>query len=238
MQIHFSDVSSGECPLRQVREEEFVDNTRTGHANRTLLEAFWMGRYHHATRHALGANRHFWTVVEAAHDLAFRALLGLIGRQVQPRLHERMIEDGVVFAAGHESEASEIGEDGPRAILTIEPEQRVCWWKLVRGEIATNGRQALTQFLSVATVAAIAKRAEPVETVGLADDRAGTHHLPPLAPGVERRHTRHPTSQKAGAGLRPGARRVDGRPHGCHQDQRRSTHRLFDRPGSRFASRW
>jgi len=50
-----------------------------------------------------------------------------------------MIEDGVVFAAGHESEASEIGENGPRAILTIEPEQRVCWWKLVRGEIPTNG---------------------------------------------------------------------------------------------------
>src|SRR5947209_20339861 len=71
-----------------------------------------------------------------------------------------MIEDGVVFAAGHESEASEIGENGPRAILTIEPEQRVCWWKLVRGEIPTNGRKALTQFLSVATVAAIAKRAE------------------------------------------------------------------------------
>jgi len=97
-----------------------------------------------------------------------------------------MIQDGVVFAAGHESEASEIGENGPRAILTIEPEQRVCWWNLVRGEIPTNGRQALTQFLSVATVAAIAKRAEPVETVGLADDRAGTHHLPPLAPGVAR----------------------------------------------------
>ena len=57
-----------------------------------------------------------------------------------------MIEDGVVFAAGHESEASEIGENGPRAILTIEPEQRVCWWKLVRGEIPTNSPKALTQF--------------------------------------------------------------------------------------------
>src|SRR6266700_1356917 len=186
MQIQFDDIGSGECLLWQIREEQLVDNPCPRNANRTLLVAGWMGRYHHAAWHALGANRHVWTIIEAAHHLAFRALLGLIRRQVQTRLDERMIENGVLFATRHEGEASQIGEDCPSAILTIEPEQRICCWELVRCEIATNGRKPLTQFHSVATVAAIAKRAEPVETVGLANDGAGAHHLPPLAPCVAR----------------------------------------------------
>jgi hypothetical protein len=57
-----------------------------------------------------------------------------------------MIEDGVLFAARHKGEASQIGEGGSSAILPIEPEQRICRWELVRGEIATNGPEALTQF--------------------------------------------------------------------------------------------
>ena len=34
-----------------------------------------------------------------------------------------MIEDGVVFAARHKREACQIGEDRPRAILAVEPQQ-------------------------------------------------------------------------------------------------------------------
>ena len=45
---------------------------------------------------------------------------------------------------------------------------------------------ALTQFLPVAPVASVAKRAEPVETVGLTDDGARPHDLPALAPRVAR----------------------------------------------------
>src|SRR5205085_2906170 len=155
-------------------------------ANRALLLAGWMGGHHHATEHALGPYRHCRAVVEAAHYLAFRALLELIWGQVQTRLNERMIEHGVVFAAGHKGETSHVGEHGPGAILSIEPEQSALLWQLVCREIATDGREALAQFRSVATVAAVAKRAEPLEAVGLADDGARPHHLASLAPGVAR----------------------------------------------------
>jgi len=53
----------------------------------------------HAAWHAFRANRHGWTVIEAAGELAFRALLELIRRQVQARLHLRMIEDAVLPAS-------------------------------------------------------------------------------------------------------------------------------------------
>ena len=97
MQVQFDDVRSGERLLRQIREEQFVDHARTRDTNRTLLLASWMGCHDHATGHALGSHRDLWAVVEAAHDLAFRALLELIGGQVQARLDERVIEQRVLF---------------------------------------------------------------------------------------------------------------------------------------------
>ncbi len=178
---------------RQVGEEEFVDDPCAFDANWTLLFASGMRGHDHATQHAIGPHRHRLAVVEAAHDLTFRTLLDLIGGQVQTRLNERMIEDRVLFAACHESEAGEIAEDRPGAILPIEPEQRVCCWELVYREIATNGRERLSQFLRVSTVAPVAKRTEPLETVSETFDGAGAHHLPPDAAGVERRHRPHPT---------------------------------------------
>ena len=56
----------------------------------------------------------------------------------------------------------------------------------MRREIATDGREALTQFLPVASVASIAKTAEPLKTVRLTDDGASPHDLPALAPPVAR----------------------------------------------------
>jgi hypothetical protein len=72
-----------------------------------------------------------------------------------------MIEHRVVFAAGNIGEPSHVGEHGPGAILSIEPEQGALLWELVGREIAPDGSEALAQFRSVATVAAVAKRAEP-----------------------------------------------------------------------------
>ena len=99
-----------------------------------------MGRDDHAAGHGLRANRHLWTVIEAAHDLAFRTLLGLIGRQVQTRLNERMIEDRVLFAAGHEGETSQIRKHAPGPILAKDMQQCTRLWELVRREIPTDGR--------------------------------------------------------------------------------------------------
>src|SRR5690242_18581760 len=112
MQGQFDDVSDRKCLLWQVREKEFVNNACTCDANGTLLFARGMGRYHHTACDALGAYRHAWTIIEAAHHLAFRALLGLVGGQMQACLDEWMIQHSVVFAAGHESEACQIGEHG------------------------------------------------------------------------------------------------------------------------------
>ena len=112
--------------------------------------------------------------------------MNLIGGQVQARLDERVIEDGVLFPSCHESETSQVGEDRSGPILAIEPEQGPRLWDLMRGEVARDRRFALTQFLPVATVAPIAKRAEPVVIVSLADDRACPHHLSALAPSVAR----------------------------------------------------
>jgi hypothetical protein len=55
MQIQFDDVSSGKRLLRQIREEQFVDDARTRDTNWTLLRALWMGCHDHATGDALGS---------------------------------------------------------------------------------------------------------------------------------------------------------------------------------------
>ncbi len=125
-----------------------------------FFSAFWMGGHHHATGHALRPDRHSRAVVEAAHDLTFRALLALVWGEVQTRLNEWMIEHRVLFAAGHKGETRQIGEDGPGAILSIEPQQDTLLWNLVRCEVAPDRREALAQFLPVASVAAVAKTAE------------------------------------------------------------------------------
>src|SRR5215831_15356443 len=51
-------------------------------------------------------------------------------------------------------------------------------------EVLGDGRKALAQFLPVAPVPSVAKRAEPLVAVSQADDRAGAHRLPALASGV------------------------------------------------------
>ncbi len=166
MQIPFDDIGSSKPLLRQIGEEEFVDHSRTRDANGALLFASWMSGHHHPARHTERSHWHFWTVVEAAHHLAFRALLELIGGQVQTRLDERMIKHGVLFATGHKGEASQVGQHGPGAILSIEPEEGEPLWELVRREVARDRREGLAQFRSVATVAPVAKRAEPTFNYG------------------------------------------------------------------------
>jgi hypothetical protein len=111
----------------QVGEEEFVDHAPAGHADGFLLVRLLLPVlvsrvrcYHDPARHACSAHWDRWTIGEAAHGLAFRALLGLIGRQVQACLHERVLKDGGVFATSHKGEARHIGEHRPGAILAIK----------------------------------------------------------------------------------------------------------------------
>ena len=98
-----------------------------------------------------------------------------------------MIKYRVLLAAGHEGETCQVRQHSRGAILAIEPQQGVRLGQMVRREVARDGRQALAQLLAVATVAAIAKRTEPLVRMSLADDRARPHHLLALAPGVASR---------------------------------------------------
>ena len=58
-----------------------------------------MRGHHHPAECSLGSHRDLGAVVEAALHLTFGTLLELIGRQVQPRLNQRVIEQVIVFAA-------------------------------------------------------------------------------------------------------------------------------------------
>jgi len=73
-------------------------------------------------------------------------LLELIRGQVQTRLDKRVVEHAVLFASGHKGEPGQISKHCSRAILSVEPEQGACLWKLVCCEIARDRSKTLAQF--------------------------------------------------------------------------------------------
>jgi hypothetical protein len=96
-------------------------------------------------------------------------------------------------------------------------------WKLMCLEVLGDGLKALAQFLPVAPVPSVAKRAESLVAVSLADVCAGAHHLPALASGVASSADIIQSAEggRLGFGLRRGA--ASGRPHACHPDQTRNS---------------
>jgi hypothetical protein len=81
MQIQLDDIGSGEGLLRQVGEEEFVNDACTCDTNRTFLFAGWMGGHHHAAGRVLGSHWDLRAVVDAAYHLTLlsEALTDLVG---------------------------------------------------------------------------------------------------------------------------------------------------------------
>src|SRR5439155_16468959 len=108
-------------------------------------------------------------------------------RQVQATLDLWPIQHAVIFAAHHEREACQIGDDSPRPILPIQSQQDRRRRKMVCLQVVPDGGQRSAQFLPVASIAAVAETAEPVITMGLGDDGARTDDLSTLAPCVTRR---------------------------------------------------
>jgi len=80
-----------------------------------------------------------------------------------------MIEDRVVFPTHHKEEVCQVCNHCPCAILSIKAQQGVFLREVMRCEIAADGLESLTQFCSVASIARVPKRAEPLRTVGLTE---------------------------------------------------------------------
>ncbi len=138
MQIQLDHVGGGERVLRQVGEDEFIDDACTCDADRAFLLPGRMGSHDHPAGYPFWSHRYLRAIVETAHRLTFGTVLELIGRQVQTPLDQRMIECGVLFAASHKGEACEIREHGPGSVLAVEPEQRASRGEVVSGEIARD----------------------------------------------------------------------------------------------------
>lgn len=185
-QIQLDDIGGRERVLRQGSEEEFVDDAAPREADSALLEALRMARHHHAAQHPFGSHRHVRTVVEAAYQVAFRALLELIWGQVQACLDQGVIQYRVLLATGHKSKARQISEHRSGAILSVESEQGARLGALMRCQVTPDDCETLTQLLSVASVAAVAERTKLLVAMRLTDDRAGSDRLSSLASGVPR----------------------------------------------------
>lgn len=78
MQIQFDDIAGRECLLRQVGEEELVDEARTRDPNWAFLFASLIRGHDHTIPHALRPYWYLWAIVEAARHLTFWTLLELI----------------------------------------------------------------------------------------------------------------------------------------------------------------
>ena len=105
---------------------------------------------------------------------------------MQTRLDQRLIERGVLFATSDKGETGQISEHGSHPILAIEPEQGARRWDLMCCKVACDRREALAHFHSVASVASIAKTAEPLIAMSLSDHRARPNDLSTFAPRVAR----------------------------------------------------
>ena len=79
MQVQLDDIASADPLLREVGKEEFVGDVCPCDPNRALLFEGLDALQRSRGRARLGPHWHWRTVVEAAHQQAFRALLELIG---------------------------------------------------------------------------------------------------------------------------------------------------------------
>jgi hypothetical protein len=165
MQVEGHHIGGGERVLRQLGEKEFIDHAIASVTDAALFRGLRVGGHHDAAAAALRSHSDLGAVVELAHQAAFPAAELLIGRQVQTALDRLLIQHGVIFAAHHERQACQIGDDGPCSILPIQPQQGAARRNLVCLQIASDGGQRPAQFLAVASIASVAETAEPVVTM-------------------------------------------------------------------------
>jgi len=99
MQIPLHHIAGREGVLREVREEQFVDDPCACHPNRALFLSCRMRGDDQAAGRTIGSHRNLRAIIKAALHLTFGALLYLIRWEMQPGRDARMIEQVIVFAA-------------------------------------------------------------------------------------------------------------------------------------------
>jgi hypothetical protein len=99
MQIQRDDVARHERVLRQIGQEQFIDDACAGHTDPTLDCPSGMSCYKNPTQHALRTQSQTRTVIEATRHPAFRVSHVLIGRKFQTGLDLRSLQNLIVFAA-------------------------------------------------------------------------------------------------------------------------------------------
>jgi hypothetical protein len=83
MQVKRHHIGCGERLLWQVGEKEFVDHPLASVTDVALFRGRWVAGHHDPAADALRPHHDIGTVVELAHQIAFRTAELLIGRQVQ-----------------------------------------------------------------------------------------------------------------------------------------------------------
>jgi hypothetical protein len=160
MQIERADIGSSERFLRQVREEQLVDDALSGEADATLLLGSRMGRHDDVEAEPCWSHRHVRAVVERAHQPTFWVGELLIRGKLEASLHLGSLKYPIVFAPHDEREADQGSYDSSCAILPIQPQQGTFLCELVRLHIAPYRSHGAAQFHPVLAIARVAERAE------------------------------------------------------------------------------
>ena len=98
MQIQRDDICGGKSALGEIGQEEFIDDAGADDSDPTLSRSSRMGRNDDADLFACCVQGVFRTVVERAHNPAFRVLDLLVCGQVQASLHLSSIQQPIIFA--------------------------------------------------------------------------------------------------------------------------------------------
>ena len=141
-----------------------------------------MGRHHYPVHDALRPHRHRRKVIERARDAALRVGQVVISRQRKPGLDLGSLQEMIRFAAHHEWQTSEIGEDRSSPILTIQAQQHPFCGVVMGLSVALNGCDCLAQFGPILAVARVSKRGDPLMRMGLQDrgERTTSPRLRPV----------------------------------------------------------
>jgi len=105
MQIQGHHIRRRKGSLRQLGQEQFVDDPITFDAHPGLFRPCRMGCYHQATALAAWTHYHLWAVIEGALESALRAAELLIWGKREPKLDLGSRKQLVIFATHDEGQA-------------------------------------------------------------------------------------------------------------------------------------